>query len=146
MLFFQLDDFKQAHEECLERFSDDLLICASLHAVKELFLAGRQEYVTVSGYRFGFHNSLGFRLLAANVLAIMIKKVIEDKNNGAYVECGIEGLDSDFEKSESFLKHINDHALQDVLNEPALGKWSDLFQIPFVHNVNINDLYYINQN
>lgn len=149
MLTFKFDDLKRAYEGCLDRFSKNLLITAALHSVREIFLSGQDEYRHSSGYRLGVHNALGFRILAANILAVMLKSAIDEKCNlgvgNELIQCNISGMVPNYEESKKTLQRNEENLRLCELDEPALRKWSEVFRIPFSTNVDINVLYYTNQ-
>ena len=145
MLTFKFKDLKEALEECGERFKGNIAITSSLLAVRELFTTGSDEYVKIKCCKMSIHNALGFRILAANIMAVMCEVAYREK-------FGKDVLGRiDYRLSEKDKKYYcnSDNMKREVLasgewKEPAMEKWCKVFNIPFSRDVNLGKLYYSN--
>ncbi len=139
MLTFQYKDFEKALEGCLMRFKHNILISASLCSVRELLLAGKEEYAKENCWQLLNHNAYAIRILASTIFASMYKLSWEEEHR--------ERIDSHIEVSESNQGIVKVDLSGKMhgpvwLDEPEMVEWCKVFNIPFSLNVDLSILYY----
>ncbi|PLX20580.1 hypothetical protein C0584_05030 [Candidatus Parcubacteria bacterium] len=131
MLQFSEDKFFEVLKGGLDRFSENVSITASIFSMRELLVAGKNEFMVGGGRcQLLCRSSLGFRIIAANILAEMMKEVVKDRVK-----------ESSGRRSLLIQRVEAKHIMED---EPSIKDWCKLFNITPELGTDILNMYYSN--
>jgi len=129
---FAPKEFNEVLEGCLDAFSEHVVITGYLHAIKELLLAGMDEYRRTGGIQLLHHTAFGFRSMASLAKKEMMMTLWQEvfKNRMAVV------------KSDS-VSSIKEKWARLIKRKEAVEAWCDFWKIEAGSlEVNLYDLYH----
>lgn len=142
---FRFEDFASVSQECLNAFSHDIEITALIHAIKEILLAGKKEYECTDGMHLLPHNKYGFRVLAAETGANMIKIMANEESAvKEFITSEILFKKRDIEETVKSKMWRDLPRKEESINnkEVAIRNWFKFWNLNSAKDVNLKEIYY----